>query len=219
MDILGFLKKCLFIFLLFGMDQLVSIPQMIAMYTHPNIALMTILVFVYVITAAAAIVFFFQFYRYKLKKNHSVYGNHRFNQSRIKFMVMMVVIWVVFLFLQTWYTNLVDSGTSQNQSIINQMFKNMPVWTFIDGVLIAPVMEELIFRGLFFEFFFRKDNPTVKVVGIIVNGILFGGLHDTSLSFPIYAVMGMLLAWTYVHTKDVKYSIAIHVFNNFIAFL
>lgn len=219
MKILEILKNCFYLFLLFLMDQIVSVPQIIAMYTHPNVIILVLLVIVYAATATAVIIFLIQFYQHRLRVNHSIYGNHRINRKRLKFMILMVVLWAVFLFLQTWYTNQFGISTSENQSVINQLFKNMPVWTFIDGVVIAPIMEELIFRGLFFELFFRKNERATKVIGVIVNGIMFGALHDTGLSFPIYALMGILLAWTYVYTKDVKYGMAIHVLNNFIAFL
>jgi membrane protease YdiL (CAAX protease family) len=219
MKVVEILKNCLWLVLLFLMDQVVSIPQLIAMYTSPNPIILGLLLVMYGLTAGAVIFFLYQFYRHKIKVNHSRFGNYRLDGKRFRFMLLIVVLWITFMFLQVWYTNLFDIGTSRNQSAIEQLFNQTPLWTFVDGVVIAPIMEELIFRGLFFEFFFKGDRPAVKVVGILINGAVFGALHDTGLSFPIYAMMGCLLAWTYVHTKDLKYSMSIHILNNLISFI
>jgi membrane protease YdiL (CAAX protease family) len=219
MKALQVLKNCLFLVLLFGMDQLVSIPQIVATYTQSHKPLLVFLIIVYIAVTTAVIIFFCQFYRYKIKKNHSAYGKPLQKKQRIMFMLLMVVVWMAFMGLQIWYTNQFKVNTSANQLEIEKLFEKLPVWTFLDGVLIAPIMEELIFRGIFFELFFQKDTRIMKIIGIIVNAILFGALHDTGVNFPIYAIMGAILAITYVHTRDIKCSMGIHILNNFISFI
>ena len=217
--ILQVIKNILILIGLFIIDQIVSLPQIEAMKINHNVVAQIILVIIYVITTVAAITVFYTFYRHKLQENHSRFGITKPNLNVLWFMLMMVVVWYLFMILQGWLLTKYHIDNSPNQKIINTMYHNLPWWTFIDGTLVAPVMEELIFRGIFFELFFRQDKTIIKVIGVVVNGALFGLLHDTGINFPIYAVMGMLLAITYMHTKDVRYSIALHVFNNFITFI
>ncbi|WP_460874229.1 CPBP family intramembrane glutamic endopeptidase [Furfurilactobacillus cerevisiae] len=112
---------------------------------------------------------------------------------------------------------LIHSKSSENQRAIEQMFKTTPWLTLYFGVFGAPILEELIFRGLFFNYFFMKLNKRwVKVLGIIVNGLLFAQLH-TNLWTPdawVYFVMGAILATTYVQTKDIRFDIGLHFANN-----
>ncbi|MFQ4155153.1 hypothetical protein ACKE5D_06855 [Pediococcus pentosaceus] len=68
MRALQVLKNCLFLVLLFGMDQLVSIPQLVAAYTQNHHLFLFFLIIVYIAIVIAVIVFFWQFYRYKIKK-------------------------------------------------------------------------------------------------------------------------------------------------------
>ncbi|WP_329503891.1 CPBP family intramembrane glutamic endopeptidase [Pediococcus pentosaceus] len=62
------------------------------------------------------------------------------------------------MLFQIWYTNQFKVNISANQLAIEKLFEKLPIWTFIDGVLVAPVMEELIFRGIFFELFSKLIN-------------------------------------------------------------
>ncbi|KAF0507243.1 CPBP family intramembrane metalloprotease [Pediococcus pentosaceus] len=219
MRALQVLKNSLFLVLLFGMDQLVSIPQLVAAYTQNHHLFLFFLIIVYIAIAIAVIIFFWQFYRYKIKKNHSIYGDLPPRRVRTQTMLLMVLVWMIFMLFQIWYTNQFKVNISANQLAIEKLFEKLPIWTFTDGVLVAPVMEELIFRGIFFELFFQTDQPVIKVIGVIVNAVIFGALHDTGINFPIYAIMGAILAVTYMRTRDIKCSIGIHILNNFISFI
>lgn len=202
------------------MDQVISLPQIAAMHIHDSHPVVhVLLVVVYTLTTLSVVIFLVQFYRYKVRKNHSDFANYPLNSKRFRIMLLMVGLWFIFMLLQTWYVTYFNIGTSENQSAIEQLLRDTPIWTWVDAVLVAPVIEELIFRGLFFEFFFTKNSRLVRTIGVVVNGALFGGLHDLGASFPIYAIMGMLLAITYLWTKDIKYSITLHIINNFISFL
>ncbi|KRL53871.1 hypothetical protein FD35_GL000838 [Furfurilactobacillus rossiae DSM 15814] len=125
---------------------------------------------------------------------------------------------IVFLIIEP----LVKTPMPENEKMIERSMMGMPILTAYVEVVLAPIIEELIFRRLFFVFFFKgMVNPWKRVLGIVVNGLFFASLH-TSLLSPgmwVYAVMGMIFATTYVTTKNVKYSIALHFLNNLISVL
>ncbi|WP_057734271.1 CPBP family intramembrane glutamic endopeptidase, partial [Levilactobacillus hammesii] len=49
-----------------------------------------------------------------------------------------------------------------NQTAINQQVTQLPFWNLAYAILLAPVIEELIFRGIFLNYFFRKLQEQVS---------------------------------------------------------
>ena len=98
------------------------------------------------------------------------------------------------------------------------------IGTMIYGVHLAPVVEELIFRGLVINYFFRQSWWWAS---IILSGFLFAVPHTMNLStniadllaFMIYMSMGMVLAYVYKKTGDIQSNIMIHFLNNLISMI
>lgn len=213
-------KNILILLGTFVVYQIAMIPQIIAEYVANVEIAKIILVVMYVATAGATILLLWQIYQYLLKRNHSQAGIKPFTKKTLYLMALILALWVLFMFCSAWYSKWVGgSQTPENQQIINTLIRKLPVWTFFDVVIFGPIAEELIFRGIFFELFFKSEKNWVQTLGILVNGALFGALHDTGSAFPIYAIMGCLLALTYVKTKDIRCSMFVHILNNFISYI
>ena len=129
---------------------------------------------------------------------------------------IMVLILIVFIIVQ----HFIKTPDSENQKMVVKAITEFPILNIYGVVVLAPIIEELLFRRLFFVFFFKgMYNPWGRGLGIITNGLFFASVH-TSLFSPgmwVYTVMGMLFATTYVTTKNVKFSIALHMLNNLVA--
>ena len=88
---------------------------------------------------------------------------------------------------------------------------------FLLGVFIAPLAEEIYFRGLLF--------PVIKghlglAGGIIVSGLIFGVMHFDLLRFLPLALGGMALAYLYHKTNSLYATITAHgVWNGIMLFL
>jgi membrane protease YdiL (CAAX protease family) len=85
-------------------------------------------------------------------------------------------------------------------------------------VLAAPVCEEIFFRGFFFAGL-RKRLPFL-VAGLL-SAALFGAVHlgDANVVAGLQlAILGLVLAWVYERTDSLWSNIAVHMFNNAIAF-
>lgn len=103
---------------------------------------------------------------------------------------------------------------------------------FIGAFTYIPFIEELIFRGMFFNIasnVLDMKNNTVMKIAIIVNLITFLLMHYTSVGFPNFNLFLSLLAsilprvvisasliYIYIKTKDIKYNIILHMLYNFI---
>jgi membrane protease YdiL (CAAX protease family) len=78
-------------------------------------------------------------------------------------------------------------------------------------VFIAPVTEEFLFRGCFYRFL--KARTTLPVA-MAVSGIFFALLHYSMLAVVPLFVLGVILAYAYEKTGNLKVPILIHAFWN-----
>ncbi len=78
-------------------------------------------------------------------------------------------------------------------------------------VLIAPVSEELIFRGCIYRFL--KGRASIAVA-MIISGALFALLHHSLSTFLPLFLLGVLLAYSYEKSGTIKVPIILHsIFN------
>ena len=105
-------------------------------------------------------------------------------------------------------------SNSTNQEIIENAHMN-PFVLITVTVIMAPIVEELIFRGLLMGRVFNPDS----IVGLILSSLLFGLVHTPNSMgvWIIYGGMGLVLATVYRVSKKLEYSIMDHMINNSIA--
>lgn len=105
-------------------------------------------------------------------------------------------------------------SNSTNQAAIENAHMN-PFVLITITVIMAPIVEELVFRGLLMGRVFNPDS----IVGLILSGLLFGLVHTPNSMgvWIIYGGMGLVLATVYRVSKKLEYSIMAHMINNSIA--
>ena len=95
-------------------------------------------------------------------------------------------------------------------------------------VVLAPLFEELVFRGYFFNMFkcslnsskvlkFLRLGKLATPMAIVLCGAVFAGFHGTLSGFPPLFILGCVLAFTYNQTKHLTCSRMIHFLNNLLA--
>ena len=112
---------------------------------------------------------------------------------------------------------LTNEVTTNNQSILNGIVQNSSlISTFFLLVLIAPICEEILCRGIIPKKIFRGKEK----LGFVVGAIVFTLLHmPTNLpSVIIYGGMSTVLTWTAYKTERLEMSILLHMILNGIAF-
>lgn len=97
-----------------------------------------------------------------------------------------------------------------NQSTLEQLGMS-PLLLVALTVIVAPIVEETVMRGLILGRVFNNSY-----LGVILSSLLFGLLHmPTDIgSWIIYGGMGLVLAVIYHKTQKLEYTIAIHFINN-----
>lgn len=91
------------------------------------------------------------------------------------------------------------------------------VLLFVGIGILAPIAEELFFRGLIYDWF-RQRAPIW--LSVLVSSVIFGFAHFDSVGVAVSAfIMGIVLAVAYERTKSLWVSIGIHIVTNSIAYL
>lgn len=113
---------------------------------------------------------------------------------------------------------LLNQTTTSNQQILNNLFSESSlIAMFFLVVLIAPICEEIICRGIIPTKLFQGYEK----VGYVLGWLLFLLAHVPSNfpSFIIYGWMSAVLTWTAYTTRRLEMSIAIHMVLNSVSFI
>lgn len=170
----------------------------------------------------------FAYFLYQAWQNISVDYDFRkralFSKSNMFFLGMAIII----MFLIHYLVSFMDKSSTP---ILNKnWFTIVSVFTF--QVILAPIVEEILCRGIFLSIFFKKKIKVVKrfdlnplitnmVLGTIASAYISTVLHGIS-SWPVLITLftnGLLASILYYNTKHVASSIVFHFINNAIAWI
>lgn len=93
-----------------------------------------------------------------------------------------------------------------------------PTLAGLSTFLFAPVLDELVNRGLFFNLFFKQNTKQNQIAGTLVSGIIFAVTHGLTgvNELLLSALFGWLLSALYLKTKNLAVPIALHLVINLI---
>lgn len=121
---------------------------------------------------------------------------------------MIGVIWL----------HLLKQTTTSNQETINSLISETSlISSFFLIVIVAPLCEEIICRGIIPTKLFEGYEK----IGYIFGWLLFTLAHipNNLPSFLIYGWMSAVLTWTAYRTKRLEMSILLHLVNNGVSIL
>lgn len=105
----------------------------------------------------------------------------------ITVIIVTILFFIVKIVASIFVTIILDilglKQIANNQEILELTFKSAPILMTISGVIMAPVVEELIFRGSV-----RRVIKN-KWVFVTVSGLLFGLVHVLKFDLPIFIIL------------------------------
>lgn len=102
---------------------------------------------------------------------------------------------------------------SQNTKMIMDITRSAPIFMIIPAI-IAPILEELIFRKIIFGALYSRTNFFIAAT---LSALIFGIIHGEPQHILIYASMGFVFAFLYVKTKRIIVPIIVHMALNSIS--
>ncbi len=97
-----------------------------------------------------------------------------------------------------------------------QMMGEKSIFSFATIAIAAPILEELIFRGVILDGLLKKYTPQKA---IFISSFLFAFLHLNPWQFIAAMAIGAFSGYIYYKTKNLLFCIIIHFVNNGFAFL
>ncbi|WP_372755713.1 lysostaphin resistance A-like protein [Labilibaculum sp.] len=101
---------------------------------------------------------------------------------------------------------------------MDEFFKDMlaaNIWGFLTVVVAAPILEELLIRGIVLDGLLRNYSPWKA---IIWSSVFFAVMHLNPWQFITAMIMGVAIGYLYWKTKSLFLCMFIHALNNGIAF-
>ncbi|MDD4673021.1 MAG: type II CAAX endopeptidase family protein [Bacteroidales bacterium] len=151
-----------------------------------------------------------------MRKSRTGIRRYDFSLSSLKMMALVSVsIIAIQVGIVSPLANLLPMSDSFKQIFI-ELGNQKGVFPFLTIVVAAPILEELIFRGIILDGFLRRYSP---VKSIVLSSFLFGIVHFNPWQFIAAFLIGLLAGWVYYKTRKLSLTIIIHVVNNLVAFV
>lgn len=146
---------------------------------------------------------------------------HKIEDTSIKKYSFIEIICLILICLAALYaSNFVTVGINaliaylKGTDIVNPLQAVISssdlIYTFIFVCIIAPVVEEIMFRKILLN----KLLPFGRKLAIIVSAFAFGLFHGNLYQMLYAFVLGIILAQVTVNTGTIKYAIFLHVVIN-----
>ena len=159
-----------------------------------------------VISNGVIALIFIILYHDRLKKDLK-----RINKRNIIFIIISAIVIISLNELIAYIFELLKIEMS-NQNAINDYFINLKIPTITLIVLLAPFIEEIMFRYSL-ETICKTDKSF-----IIISGLVFGFAHGIGIASLLYIFIGMCLSIIYIkNDKNIIAPMSVHFLNNLIS--
>ena len=85
------------------------------------------------------------------------------------------------------------------------------VISIISVAILAPIVEEVFFRGLIYT---RLKSGMNKIAAAVISSLLFGVMHGEIIWMLIGFMSGLALVWIFEKTRSLLGCITVHIANN-----
>ena len=145
----------------------------------------------------------FKYVKFNLKSFGEVSG------KTIGLSIPLIVAGMLFINLCSEFIGLPDLM----QDTFRAMSRN--VFGIISIAIMAPLVEELLFRGAIQGYMLRKGMKPLHA--ILIASAIFGIVHMNPIQIPFAFAIGLIFGWLYYRTGSVVPGIIGHFINNSIA--
>lgn len=146
-----------------------------------------------------------------------------FSRRYVRSKPWLSLLWVALLALGTilpseWLLEQLQMQMPESTAAIFEDIMGKPLGYVFIGVL-APVAEEMVFRGAILRKLLSMFSRKSHWVAIIISALIFGAAHMNVPQFIHGALIGLILGWLYYRTGSIVPGIVFHWMNNTVAYV
>lgn len=184
-------------------------------------------IFILILSQIIKLILVFVFLKFRSKKYHKQYGltyikNKSLDRDFYKIIIIAFGVSgfgnvLLSVFLKIFENNdYINTTLEALENILNYNSISEYLVLFTSVVIIAPILEELLFRGILFS---ETKKYLNVAAAIVINGLCFAIYHMNIIQGINTFFMGMVLSYVYYYRRNIKEAIAIHMINNLIAMM
>ena len=148
-----------------------------------------------------------------LKIIHAVMGFSRTSSKAIMIALLIgILLWISDYLYQVYF---LQNDLSQDAKLWITRH-NEQIITFISMVVLAPIVEEIILRGILLQSLSRYMN---NLLAIFVVSTIFTLLHNSYEQWLTLFIASTIYCWLTLHYKSILPAIVAHILNNALTFV
>lgn len=136
-------------------------------------------------------------------------GAGRFGKYFLMSIGIMYLGNLIGVYVMDWISRL--RGAPVDNSVETLLENSSLLMNFLVTSLIAPVIEEFLFRKLLID----RTRQFGEGLAVVLSALLFGLFHANLYQFFYAFGLGMLFAYLYIRTGRLRYPIVLHMLINF----
>ncbi len=143
----------------------------------------------------------------------NINGTLAIKSTELKWLLIAMIIGVSYWWIDHWLSAEVFAiDTKQSIAHWRQANQNfLAVTVLFSSVLLAPMLEELVFRGLLFRSLLRHMNGWLAAS---ISALLFAAIHWSWPAFINLFIVGLLYAWLTIKSNSLWPAFIAHVIHN-----
>lgn len=150
---------------------------------------------------------------FKIRKR-KLFGEIQLNKCSVKSIAAAGLFGISFGIVLDALISIIPFSESMQKSFTDSysaLSAGNTVISFISVAIIAPIVEEVFFRGLIYT---RLKSGMNKIAAALISSLLFGVMHGEIIWMLIGFMSGLALVWIFEKTKSLLGCIAVHIANN-----
>lgn len=121
-------------------------------------------------------------------------------------------IWLNAIYYLAEYSDFLAKQVKGFDTLYDDMEKSAYIWLFLAIVVVGPIIEEILYRGIIFSSFENVTN--ISWLPVIVTGVMFGIWHGSFIQGVYTAIVGIILTYYMKKCRSLVLVSLAHGVNN-----
>lgn len=121
-------------------------------------------------------------------------------------------LWLNFIDFIANYSTILSEQAEHFSELYDDLEQGAFIWTFLAIVIVGPLVEEILFRGLIFHSL--EKVTTLPWFAFVLSGVMFGIWHGSFIQGVYTAMMGITLGYFMKKSRSLFLVFLAHAVNN-----